>query len=65
MKRTLLILLTTSLLSSTVIGCGSETVVSINVEEKEDLHNTVFGTNSLIKIGNGLYYDSATRIVYW
>ena len=65
-KRNLLILLLATLLFSFMTtGCGSETNVSVNVENKENLHNTTLGTDSLIKIGNGLYYDSTTRIVYW
>lgn len=66
MKRNLLILLTVLLLSCSLIGCGGlETaVVQVNVEKEENLHNTVFGKNALIEIGNGLHYDSATRIVY-
>lgn len=64
MKRNLLILLTVLLLSCSLIGCGSETVVAVNVENEENIHNAVFGRDALIKIGNGLYYDSTTRIVY-
>ena len=65
MKRNLLILLTsTLLLSFTLTGCGSETI-TINVENKNDIHNTTFGKDTLTYIGNQVYYDSATRIVYW
>ena len=31
----------------------------------KELHSNMIGKNVLIKIGGGLYYDSATRIVYW
>ena len=65
MKRNLLILLTALLLSCSVVGCGSETVVSVNVENEEELHNTKFGKDVLNAIGNGLWYDSTTGIVYW
>lgn len=65
MKRNLLILLTTVLLSCSLTGCGSETVVAVNVENEENLHNVMFGKNALINIGTGLWYDSTTRIVYW
>jgi hypothetical protein len=64
MKRNLLILLATLLFSYSLIGCGSETVVAVNVENEENIHNTTFGENAFIKIGNGLWYDSTTRIVY-
>ena len=45
-------------------SCGG---TSINVSEDNDneLHNTVLGRSSLKAIGDGLYYDSSTRIVYW
>lgn len=65
MKRNLIILLIALLLSCSVVGCRSEAVVSVNVENDEELHNTNLGTDSLIKIGNELWYDSTTRIVYW
>ena len=64
MKRNLITLLTVLLLSCSIAGCRSETVV-VNVDNKEDIHNNTFGTESLVRIGDGLYYDSATRIVYW
>ena len=64
MKRNLIILLTGLLLSCSVVGCGSETVV-VNVNNTEDIHNTTFGTESLVRIGHGLYYDAETKIVYW
>ena len=58
------LLLTTLLFSSVVTGCESETVVTVNVENKEELHDTTFGKDALVKIGNGLWYDTTTRIVY-
>ena len=64
MKRNLIILLTAILLSCSLSGCGSETVVAVNVENEEDLYNTTFGKSAFVKIGNDLYYDSATRIVW-
>ena len=62
MKRKLLILTATLLLSCSVIGCEEEKVV-VNVENKEDLNSNHIG--ELIKISDYLYYDSMTRIVYW
>ena len=59
------LLLSILLFSSTLAVCGSDTVVAVNVENAEQLHNTTFGRDALIYIGNGLYYDSTTRIVYW
>ena len=63
MKRNLLILLMATLLFS-FAGCGSDTI-QVNVENKESLSGIIFGKDSLIYIGNNLYYDSTTRIVYW
>ena len=60
-KRNILILIAALLLFCTLTGCGSETVV----ENTENISDTKFGQSALTKIGNGLYYDSTTRIVYW
>ena len=65
MKRKLLILTATLLLSCSVIGCGEETVLNVNVEDIEKLSNNKFGKSALIYIGDYLYYDETTRIVYW
>lgn len=48
-------------------GClsNSDPQVVIAVEDTENLHDVVFGESALIEIGDGLYYDSTTRIVYW
>ena len=59
------LLLALTLLLFSLTSCGETTVVNVNVENNESLNNTVFGTDALIKIGNGLWYDSTTRIVYW
>lgn len=48
-----------------LVGCGEDGVVMVNVENKETLSDKTFGTDALTKIGNGLWYDSSTRIVYW
>lgn len=64
MKRNLLILLTTLLLSCSFTGCKSKTVVAVNVDNEENLHNTTLGKYAFIKISDDLYYDSATRIVW-
>ena len=61
--KKILILIAALLLFCTLTGCGSEVVV--NVENTENINGANFGTKSLIGIGNGLYYDSTTRIVYW
>lgn len=49
-----------------LVGCGArDKVVAVNVENSENLAGQVFGESAMIRIENGLYYDSTTRIVYW
>lgn len=64
MKRLLLLLVVCVLIAS-LVGCGESKTISVNVENKDDLSSGVFGIESLIEIGGGLWYDSSTRIVYW
>jgi hypothetical protein len=64
-KINLLILLATILLFSFALtACESKTVI-VNVENGENINGTTFGKDAMIEIGNGLWYDSTTRIVYW
>lgn len=63
MKKVLLFLIVFSL-TVILIGCSNSQVVSVNVENKNDLSGSVFGIKSLIEIGDMLWYDSSTRIVY-
>lgn len=62
-SKTKILFLTTLLLFS-LVGCAPR-AVNVNVENSEKLHSNMIGKNTLIEIGGGLYYDSATRIVYW
>ena len=62
MKKYLLMLTFVLLLSCS--GCVEEKVINVNVENKEKIYNTTFGKDALIEIGEYLYYDSTTRIVY-
>lgn len=64
MKK-LLLLLVACVITISLIGCGESQTISVNVENKDDLSGGVFGIKSLIEIGDGLWYDSSTRIVYW
>lgn len=65
MKKRLLVGLIGCMLVFSLVGCGESTTISVNVDNNEELVGTTFGRDNLIKIGNSLYYDSATRIVYW
>lgn len=64
MKRLLLLLVVCVLIVS-LVGCGEAKTISVNAENKDDLYGGIFGIKSLVEIGDGLWYDSSTRIVYW
>lgn len=65
MKKLLSIVLFCAI-TFTLIACtAEETVIAVNVENKESLAGQVFGKDAMIEIGSGLWYDSTTRIVYW
>lgn len=65
MKKKLLVGLIGCMLAFSLVGCGGETTtLNVNVENKEELSDTTLGKSNLLEIGNNLYYDSATRIVY-
>ena len=53
-------------LAISLCGCSSNnTPISINVENPSDLNGTTAGRKALTEIGDYLWYDSTTRIVYW
>ena len=65
MKRKSIVLLLL-LMICCMTGCGqSESIVAVNVENADNIARAQFGVESLIKIGGGLWYDAATRNVYW
>ncbi len=64
MKKRLFGIFAGVLLTFSLCSCGT-TTVNVNVENQEELNNTILGKTALIEIGNGLYYDSSTRNVYW
>ena len=65
MKKLLSIILCCIIVFS-LVGCGAvEPAVVVNVENKDNLSGVVLGKDALIEIGNDLWYDSTTRIVYW
>ena len=61
MIATILVLAIVLLITVTVTGCNKTGAVQ---EENQVLINSK-GVYSLIHIGNGLYYDNETGIVYW
>lgn len=47
-------------------SCGNtDYSVNVNVEKDTSIDGNVFGKAALIEIGDNLWYDSTTRIVYW
>lgn len=64
MKKLLLGLILSAMILS-LTGCVEEKVINVNVENNTELNNMVLGRDALIEIGDGLYYDSTTRVVYW
>ena len=64
MKKVLCVLIA-CIIALSLAACGDETVVAVDVENRDNLANNVFGESALIEIGDKLYYDSTTRIVYW
>lgn len=64
MKKRILALLLCGVLFG-ITGCKGGAAVSVNVNNSENLFGSTFGIDNLIKIGNNLYYDSTTRIVYF
>lgn len=59
---TALICLVTTL---TLTGCGETKSVNVNVVSDSTISSNVFGKSALIEIGDGLWYDRTTRIVYF
>ncbi len=56
-----LICLNTALLFT---GCTNNSV-NVNVENDTTINGTKFGKSALLQIGDGLWYDTTTLIVYW
>ena len=63
MKRKILICLI--ILTFLLVGCSGPQSININVENSSELNNAVIGKESLVEIGDKVWYDSTTRIVYW
>lgn len=64
MKKLLSIILC-CVITFSLIGCRAIEPVVVNVDGQSNLSNNVLGANGMIRISDGLWYDAATRIVYW
>lgn len=65
MKRFLAIILVFVVALSLLACTPVDDSVHVNVEGSGELSNDKFGRSALIEIGDGLWYDSTTKIVYW
>lgn len=63
MKKKLLICLI--ILTFLLVGCSEPQPININVENSSELNNAIIGEESLVEIGDKIWYDSTTRVVYW
>lgn len=66
--KTILAIILCFLMGLSLVGCGAGAVdnsVHVNVENTDGLSNGAFGKSAMVEIGDGLWYDSTTRIVYW
>ena len=65
MAKRLLTIIVSIIIAVSITGCSANQPVIINSENINTLDNIMFGKSSLIEIGDGLWYDSSTKIVYW
>ena len=66
MKRLLVILVATVMIGLTACGDNDVELVSVNVEGMQTIQpQTPIGIKALVEIGNNLWYDQSTRIVYF
>lgn len=64
MRKRLFTTLMVCVLTFSLAGCGETTTLNVNVENSGELSSNTLGEQSFVEIGSGLYYDTATRIVY-
>lgn len=65
MKKRIMAALVCVATALTLTGCSKNTSVNVNVENGDAINGNAFGKSTLIEIGDGLYYDATTGIVYW
>ena len=64
MKKLLTIILACLIIVS-LTACAAAEPISVNAEDTSGLANNVFGRSALKELGDGLWYDTSTGIVYW
>ena len=65
MRKRILTVFASLIIAFSITGCSNNQPITVNVENTNALDNTIFGKSALIEIGNSLWYDSSTKIVYW
>lgn len=65
MKRIITAVLACVIIVLAFTGCSENKPVNVNVEKDSTISGHTFGKSALIEIGDGLWCDTTTRIVYW
>lgn len=65
MKKNIITAFVFLFIALTFSGCSENKSVNVNVENNDSISDSVFGKSALTKIGDGLWYDTTTRIAYW
>lgn len=65
MKKLIITTIVCLAVALTLTGCGETKSVNVNVEKDSTISGNVFGKAALTKIGDCLWFDKTTRIVYW
>ena len=47
-----------------LVGCSETETSRVNVQNGDELSDSILGIEAFVKIDTGLYYDSTTGIVY-
>lgn len=65
MKKFITITTACLIAALTLTGCSEKKSVNVNVGNDSSISGNVLGKSALREIGDGLWYDTTTRIVYW
>lgn len=65
MKKRVMTALVCVVAALTLTGCEENKPVNVNVENDSSISGKMFGKSALIEVGDYLWYDASTRIVYW
>lgn len=65
MRKRIITALLCAITALTLTGCEENKPVNVNVESDSSISGKAFGKSALVEIGDELWYDTTTRIVYW